>query len=225
MTKAAPSLNLPHGSETAEFAGVLAKTSGDILGSSCREVATILRELDRRHPLRARLEEIGYALETAWELNLQVVDRLGLAAVRARVPGPRWEAGARPLPARKARSQVMVALVVESDSGLRNLMGEVIRKQGYRVLEAGTAEEAESVVAKTPYAVDTLVTEVLISGASGVALGSRLRLLQPHMGIVYTVCEAHEAVVPRGAMGEARVLRKPFTVAGLSGALKGAEAE
>ena len=225
MTKAAPSLNLPQGSETAEIAGVVARTTGEILVSSCHEVSAILRDLDRLHPLRARLEEIGNALETARELNLQVVDRLGLAAQHAKVTGRGWEAGVRPLRALKARSQAMVALVVESDRGLRRLMGEVIRKQGYRVLEASTAEEAESVVAKTPYAVDTLVTEVLISGMSGVALGCRLRLLQPHMGIVYTVCEAHEAVVPRGAMGEARVLRKPFTVAGLSGALKGAEAE
>ena len=104
------------------------------------------------------------------------------------------------------------------------LMGEVIRKQGFRVLEARTAEEAERVVAETPFPVDTLVTEVLIAGASGLALGSRLRLLQPHLAIGYTACEAHAAVVPRGALSQATVLKKPFTADGLADALKGAAA-
>lgn len=97
----------------------------------------------------------------------------------------------------------------------------MIRKLGYRVLEARTAEEAERVVARTPIQVDKLITEVLISGASGVALGSRVRHLQPQMRIVYTVCEAHEEVMPSGALGRATVLRKPFTVAELSEAFKG----
>jgi CheY-like chemotaxis protein len=209
ITKTEPSRNALEVQEFAENAGVLARISGDLLRSARDEVTALLGRLDARHPLRGRLDEIRYTLQSAGDLNRQLSHSLGLAGIQS-IPAER---GMERAPTGQA------VLVVESNDGLRGLMGEVIRKQGYRVLEAGTAEEAERVVARTPYPLHKLVTEVLISGASGVALGSRLRLLQPNLGIVYTVCEEHDAVVPREALGRSIVLRKPFTVAGLSGAL------
>ncbi len=215
MTKAVPILEMNQDSEASECVEALMRTSGDLLNSVHDNLRDLLNRLDGHHPLRDRLSEIAYALQSAGALNRQLVRCLGLVNLHAS------PAGLGPEPVATG----LVALVVESNDGLRGLMGEVIRKQGYRVLEASTAEEAERVVSHTPHVIHKLVTEVLISGASGVALGSRLRLLQPNLGIVYTVCEAHEAVVPREALGRATVLRKPFTVAGLSGALKGAEPE
>lgn len=220
MTKTALSLNLPQGSE---FAGVLARTSGDLLCSAHDELTALLGDLEDRHPLRRCLGEIRTALHSALELNRQLTHCLELVALQTNLDGPHsFSPVERPPQVAERTEPEMVALIVESDDGLRSLMGEVIRRQGYRVLEASTAEEAERVAAETPFPVDKLVTEVLISGASGVALGSRLRVLRPGIGIVYTVCEAHEDVVPRGALGHDTVLKKPFTVAGLSDALNGA---
>lgn len=215
MTKTAPFLALDQAPGTAEYVEALVRTSGDLLSSVHGELTDLLSGLDVQHPLRERLADIGHALQLAGEVNRQMVRHLGVSALRA-------------TPARLGTgpgSTGLLALVVESNDGLRGLMGEVIRKQGYRVLEASTAEEAERIASRTPHSLHKLITEVLISGESGVALGSRLRLLQPNLGIVYTVCEAHEAVLPREALGHAIVLRKPFTVAGLSGALEGAEPE
>jgi CheY-like chemotaxis protein len=214
ITKVETSRNPLENTEFVEYARVLARISGDLLRSARDEMTTLLERLDARHPRRERLGEIRYTLESAGDLNRQLAQCLGASGSHA-TPGGRGveRAGTR-----------QAVLVVESDEGLRGLMGEVIRKQGYSVLEAGTVEEAEMVAARTPVPLHKLVTEVLISGASGVALGSRLRLLQPGLGIVYTACEAHEAVLPREALGQSIVLRKPFTVAGLSGALEEAEA-
>jgi CheY-like chemotaxis protein len=210
MTNVAHRINLPQGSRTADQAEPLARASGDLLDFARHEMSVLLRELDVRNPLRLRLEAIEHALQIRQESNHQLAAYRDLAT-----PG---EVG------QESGDQGMVALVVESHDGLRGLMSEVLSKLGYRVLEARTAEEAEREVAKAAHAVDTLVTEVLISGTSGLALGSRLRLLQPHMGIVYTVCEAHEAVVPPGMLRRATMLRKPFTVNGLSGAVREAAA-
>ena len=210
MTNAEVRIQPPQGAKTVDQARPLARASRDLFESARHEVSALMSELDRRNPLRARLEAIEHALQSGQESNHHLLACLGGAAFGEVRP----ESGDQPL----------LALVVESHDGLRGLMGEVLSKLGYRVLEARTVEEAEQAVATAEQAVDTLVTEILISGTSGMALGSRLRLLQPHMGIVYTVCEAHEAVVPPGMLRRATTLRKPFTVAGLSFAVKEAAA-
>lgn len=230
MTRFETTTNLTQAPESAEFAGVLARTSGDLLNSAYEDLTALLRNLDARHPLRERLGEIRFALQSARDLNRQLVHCFSLVALQSTLeePGRRSLWGRRqdgPRPAPENLPPAGVALVVDSNDGLRRLMGEVVRKQGYQVLEAGTAEEAERIAAQTSQPVDKLVTEVFISGASGVALGARLRQLRPQMSVIYTVCEAHEAVLPPGALGGAMVLRKPFTVAGLSDALRGAGSE
>jgi len=223
-------MNQTQAPESVEFAGVLARTSGDLLNSAYEELMTLLRDLDARHPLRSRLGEIRFALQSARDLNRQLVHCFSLVALQSTLDKPsrsslqgQRQQGERPVP--RSTEPAKVALVVESNDGLRRLMGEVVRKEGYRVLEARTAEEAERIAGESALPIERLVTEVLVAGSSGVALGSRLRLLQPQMSVIYTVCEAHEAVLPPGALGEATVLRKPFTVAGLSGALRGARNE
>ncbi|HEY3441953.1 MAG TPA: hypothetical protein VGK29_14420 [Paludibaculum sp.] len=222
-------MNLNQTSESAEFAGVLARTSGDLLNSAYQEVTALLRDLNPRDPIRERLGEIRFALQSARDLNRQLVHCFSLVALQSTLDEPirsspwgrRQQEGERQ--ALRTAESDRVALVVESNDGLRRLMGEVARKQGYRVLEARSAEEAERIAGQEALPVDKLVTEVLIAGSSGVALGSRLRLLQPRMTVIYTVCEAHGAVLPPGALADAMVLRKPFTVAGLSDALRGAK--
>ena len=210
MRNAELRIHPPQGAKTVDQVLPLARASRDLLESARHEVSMLMSELDMRNPLRARLEAIEHALQSGQESNRRLLACPGVATL--------GEAK------REIRDQAMVALVVESHDGLRGLMGEVLSRLGYRVLEARTAEEAERAVAKHAQAVDTLVTEILISGTSGTALGSRLRLMQPQMGIVYTVCEAHEAVVPAGMLRRATMLRKPFTVAGLSVAVKEAAA-
>ncbi|MBL0161375.1 MAG: hypothetical protein IPP47_30505 [Bryobacterales bacterium] len=230
MTRTESTMSLNQASESADFAGVLARTSDDLLNSAYEELMALLRDLDARHPLRSRLGEIRFALQSARDLNRQLVHCLSLVALHSTLDQPArsssWgqrQQGMRPVA--QTPEPAKVALVVESNDGLRRLMGEVARKQGYQVLEARTAEEAERIAGETVLPVERLVTEVFVAGASGVALGSRLRQLQPQMSVIYTVCEAHEAVLPPGALGEATVLRKPFTVAGLTDALRGARNE
>jgi DNA-binding NtrC family response regulator len=69
-------------------------------------------------------------------------------------------------------------LVVDDDPLVRGLETEVLRLQGYTVLEAGSAAAALRVAASTP-TIDLLITDLLMPEADGLDLTRRFRALHP----------------------------------------------
>ena len=102
---------------------------------------------------------------------------------------------------------ILPALVVEDDAGLRSYLVTALEQQGYRVLQAGSGEEALDLAANT--ALELAVLDVGLPGIDGFALADRLPRDVPLIIVtgdpVGAYAQAHERDL------DYRVLPKPFS--------------
>jgi signal transduction histidine kinase len=76
-------------------------------------------------------------------------------------------------------------LIAEDDHLVRRVVTNLLRKQGYKVLEAGGGPEALTLCEQHPYPIDLLVTDVVMPELNGRELADRIRAQQPHVGVLY----------------------------------------
>jgi two-component system cell cycle sensor histidine kinase/response regulator CckA len=101
-------------------------------------------------------------------------------------------------------------MVVEDDEGVRELVRLMLEANGYEVLTARDADEAERLC--TSRVIDLLLTDVVMPEVSGSQLAERLGALAPDMRILFMSGYSDEAVVRHGELTEAAAfLEKPFT--------------
>jgi PAS domain S-box-containing protein len=106
-------------------------------------------------------------------------------------------------------------LLAEDESTIRALVSEVLRAQGYRVLEAHDAAEAIRIsqewrARNTP--IDLLLTDVVMPGGSGRELAERLGAVMPDTKVLYMSGYTDDAIIQHGlSQAEVAFLRKPFT--------------
>ncbi len=102
-------------------------------------------------------------------------------------------------------------LVVEDESRLRTLVRRLLERRGYTVLLAATAEEALEVFGRGA-AVDVMLTDVVMPGASGPELSGRLRELRPGLRVLYMSGYTEDAISHHGVLDPGvAFLHKPFT--------------
>ena len=78
-----------------------------------------------------------------------------------------------------------MTLLVEDDAFQREVLADVLRNDGFEVIECTTAEAAELIIALTGTELQALVTDQNLAGAmSGDALARYARSLHPDMNIV-----------------------------------------
>jgi CheY-like chemotaxis protein len=110
-------------------------------------------------------------------------------------------------------------LVVENGDILRPLIGEILRREGYRVLEAQDGDAALSVWHREQGPIDLVVTDVVMPNMSGKELVWRLRLLRPEVKVIY-MSGYESSLLSAGNKfefgSEAIFLQKPFRPADLS---------
>jgi CheY-like chemotaxis protein len=124
-----------------------------------------------------------------------------------------------PVPAEGVPGAARTVLVVDDAEGLRALTTRLLERRGYRVLSAGDAAEAEALVTATP--VDVLLTDVVMPGASGPELTSRLMARQPSLRVVYMSGYTEDAIVHHGVLQPGVIfLHKPFTSEALAGKIE-----
>jgi len=75
-------------------------------------------------------------------------------------------------------------LLVEDEIFVRQVASEVLRAAGYRVLSAQNAAEAAQIYAEAEGDVDLLLTDLILPGETGRALGKRLRLADPLLPVL-----------------------------------------
>ncbi|NOT44260.1 MAG: response regulator [Acidobacteria bacterium] len=103
-------------------------------------------------------------------------------------------------------------LLVEDADAIRQLARDVLRRAGYCVLEASDAEQAVEMATTHDGAIDALVTDVIMPGASGVDLARTLAVHRPGLQVLYMSGYTDNAVVRNGLLAdEAPFLQKPFT--------------
>ena len=112
---------------------------------------------------------------------------------------------------------VGVILVVEDEEGVRKLVLEMLKKQGYSVLEAANEEEALLICRQYKDTIHLMVTDVVMPGISGPELAKRLVVIHPEMKVLYMSGYADNAIVHHGVLKEGvNFIQKPFTIEGLA---------
>ncbi len=102
-------------------------------------------------------------------------------------------------------------LVVEDNDAIRALAQQVLEQAGYAVRAARTAEEAIGMLEMGAFAIDLLVTDVVMPGLSGPALAAHLRERMPTLRCIFMSGYAEDALKEHGAQGhEPSFLPKPF---------------
>ncbi|MFH1335715.1 MAG: ATP-binding protein, partial [Candidatus Zixiibacteriota bacterium] len=108
-------------------------------------------------------------------------------------------------------------LVVEDDEAVRKLTVEILRKQGYRVLEATRGDDALAVFDKLKGSVDLVITDVVMPGMSGRKLAELLVPLHPEMKVLYMSGYTDNAIAHHGVLEKGvNFILKPFTIGGLA---------
>jgi PAS domain S-box-containing protein len=112
-------------------------------------------------------------------------------------------------------------LLVEDDELVRGLAKTVLARKGYVIIEAPDADEALRAVAEHAGQIDLLLTDVVMPGISGGLLAQRLSEQYPGVRILYMSGYPDGAVVDHGVLAPGTAfLQKPFTPAGLAGAVR-----
>ncbi len=102
-------------------------------------------------------------------------------------------------------------MLVEDEEALRGLAVQVLRANGYAVLEASTGEEAERVSGDFKGAIHILVTDVVMPGMNGPALAGRLRSSRPLIRVLYISGYTENVLEVQGKLGSVTAfLQKPF---------------
>lgn len=113
-------------------------------------------------------------------------------------------------------------LLAEDDAILRDLSTMVLRKLGYNVLPASTAQEALQIWSESPKAIDLLLTDMVMPGGmNGLQLSETLRRMKPSLRVVLMSGysgKLSKTEIPSG-VGQA-FLAKPFEVRDLGRAIR-----
>ncbi|MEO1369185.1 MAG: response regulator, partial [Acidobacteriota bacterium] len=88
----------------------------------------------------------------------------------------------------------------------------ILKKYGYRVLEAAAAEEAFKLSRKRGQSIDLLLTDVIMPELDGRAIARRLCAERPELEVLYVSGYPDDYLGARGILPEAsHFLSKPFT--------------
>jgi PAS domain S-box-containing protein len=118
---------------------------------------------------------------------------------------------AAPPPAVRPRAGAQTVLLVEDEDGLRELTKRLLVRQGYTVLPAANADEAQQLFEANP-SIDLLLTDVVMPGASGPDLVVRLVEQRPALKVIYMSGYTDEAIVHHGVLAPGiAFLHKPFS--------------
>lgn len=106
-------------------------------------------------------------------------------------------------------------LIVDDEEMLRELMAELLRGLGYRVLEARDGADALERVGRHDGRIDLLVTDLDMPHVGGDALARRLRAARPALKVLFLSGNPEETVGEAGGRDVA-FLGKPFPMSELA---------
>jgi CheY-like chemotaxis protein len=101
-------------------------------------------------------------------------------------------------------------LLVEDEDGVRTIVGAVLRRQGYHVLEAGTPGAACRLFEEQHKDIDLLLTDVIMPEMNGPALAQRLIAEKPGLRVLFISGYADVASPIDASNPNVGFLMKPF---------------
>ena len=109
-------------------------------------------------------------------------------------------------------SNAAVILLVEDESMVREITGEVLSHAGYRVLETSNAREALQVASQHQGRIDLLLTDIVMPEMNGADLAHRMLNQQPDLATLFMSGYAEHDVLRHANLSTAIHIQKPFTV-------------
>ena len=110
-----------------------------------------------------------------------------------------------------------VVLLVEDEAPVRAFASRALAHRGFRVIEAGTAEDALELLKDADLKVDVFVTDVVMPGLDGPSWVRKARQMRPDVPVVFMSGYAEDVFKSQGARIEASAfLAKPFSLTELT---------
>jgi len=130
-----------------------------------------------------------------------------------RIMLPLATAGAQSSASKELRVSVPVSrtariLLVDDDTGVREVAAAILREAGHAVVEAASGSEALNALALSAEAFDLLVADVVMPGMNGPELAERVRANWPSVRVLFMTGYAEIKLLPRELWTD--VLSKPF---------------
>ncbi|MGA2712276.1 MAG: chemotaxis protein CheB [Bryobacteraceae bacterium] len=112
-------------------------------------------------------------------------------------------------------------LVVEDENAVRTLAVQILKRQGYTVLEASQVSEGLAVCQSHPGTIDLLLTDVVMPGAlNGRELAEQAVAIRKEMRVLLMSGYTADALVLYGIDKGVPFLRKPFSLQQLAGTVR-----
>ncbi len=112
-------------------------------------------------------------------------------------------------------------LLVEDDERVRALVGSVLTKSGYVVLEAARGEQALDIARTYALPIHLLLTDVVMPGMSGRVLSERLTSLRPETRVLFMSGYSDDAILRHGVQtAGTQFIQKPFSIEALTAKLR-----
>ncbi|RME32771.1 MAG: response regulator [Deltaproteobacteria bacterium] len=112
-------------------------------------------------------------------------------------------------------------LLVEDDDMVRNLLANLLREFGYKVLEAGDGSEALELFTAAGERIDLVVTDLVMPETGGADLADSIRASRPNLPFVFTTGYAPDTMQQRlASLPQTRLLSKPLAPTTLLGAVR-----
>jgi two-component system cell cycle sensor histidine kinase/response regulator CckA len=124
----------------------------------------------------------------------------------ARVKKEREETG-------EMRGGTETILVVEDEPDVRHLASEMLKQQGYTVIEAGSGPEAVRLWRDNRDRIDLVLSDVVMPHMSGPEMTAELVKSKPGLKVIYMSGYTGETIARHGVLAQGvRFLQKPFTL-------------
>jgi two-component system cell cycle sensor histidine kinase/response regulator CckA len=108
-------------------------------------------------------------------------------------------------------------LVVEDDEVVRKLIVQILKRQGYNLLEAGDGKDALQICEQHKGTAHLVVTDVVLPGMNGREVADHLLSLCPGMKVLYMSGYTDNAIAYHGVLERGvNYIQKPFTLEGMA---------
>jgi two-component system, cell cycle sensor histidine kinase and response regulator CckA len=115
----------------------------------------------------------------------------------------------------------LTVLLVDDEWLVLGAMREILRAQGYTVLEANRGEDALRICEEHEGPIDLLLTDVVMPEMNGRELASRVSEARPGIKVIYMSGYTEDTLIQHGVRtNEIAFVRKPFSILALEAKLR-----